>query len=101
MENLQHHKRDFGISAEWHFTPTAHGKSGPDGVAACFKREARRASLLAKPTNTILNMAALFYWVKKYDKDVGIYYYSLADHERMQRRLNNRFVNAERLNGIM
>jgi len=40
IANLIHHKADFGIEAEWHFSATAHRKSGYDGVDATFKREA-------------------------------------------------------------
>lgn len=58
MKNLQHNLEDFGISAKWHFTPTAHEKSGPDGVVAC-KREVCLASLSAKPADTARAEAAI------------------------------------------
>lgn len=32
MANLLHHKLDFGVEAEWHFTATAHGKSSFGGL---------------------------------------------------------------------
>lgn len=100
MTNLQHHKEDFGIEAEWHFTPTAHGKSGYDGLAACFKREARRASLKANPIKAILNAEALYSWAKNYFTDVKIFRFSKIEHGKMQRRLNTRFEKAQGLIGI-
>ena len=36
--NLCNHNKDFGINAEWHFFPTAHGKSPCDGVGGTVKR---------------------------------------------------------------
>lgn len=45
ISNLMQHQADFGLSAEWHFTATAHGKSAYDGIGAAFKREVYRASL--------------------------------------------------------
>lgn len=101
MANLLNHKKDFGIDAEWHFTPTAHGKGGHDGLAACLKREARRESLKVKPTDAILNIHSLFSWAKKYFKEkVAIFYFSKTDHDRTRRHLNQRFMNAKEVKGI-
>lgn len=43
--NLADHKNDFGISAEWYFFTTSHGKGPCDGIGGTLKRLARRASL--------------------------------------------------------
>ena len=43
--NLCFHEADFGISAEWHFSATSHGKGACDGVGGTVKRLAARASL--------------------------------------------------------
>ena len=43
--NLCHHKDDFGISTEWHFSATSHGKGACDGLGGTVKRLAARASL--------------------------------------------------------
>lgn len=100
MSNLLQHKNDFGVEAEWHFTPTAHGKGAHDGLAASFKREARRASLKAKPTDALLDVKSLFNWARKYFSGVKIFYFSEVDHNRFKRKLNARFGAAERVNGI-
>ena len=48
--NLCLHEDDFGISAEWHFYATSHGKGAFDGVGGSVKRLAARGSL-QKPYN--------------------------------------------------
>lgn len=101
MSNLKNHKEDFDIDAEWHFTPTAHGKSGHDGLAACFKREARRSSLKAKPCDAILNAESLYSWAKQYFKGVKIFRFSKAEHDRICVKLEKRFQEAAPLVGIM
>ena len=35
--NLCYHKEDFGISAEWHFSTTVHGKGACDGLGGTIK----------------------------------------------------------------
>lgn len=92
--NLVYHEDDFGVVAEWHFNVTAHGKGPWDGIGATFKREAARASLLAKPTEAILNSKSLFGWGKNYFKTISVQYYSKVDHQKMQRHLKKRFSNA-------
>lgn len=94
MANLINHKKDFGIEAEWHFSATAHGKSAFDGVGATFKREAYRASLLAKPSDAILTSHDLYSWAKKHFKTIQIFYFSKTEHQKMSRKLNKRFDSA-------
>lgn len=43
--NLAHHRKDFGVDAEWHFSATSHGKGACDGLGGTVKRHARRSSL--------------------------------------------------------
>lgn len=87
MNNLIHHKEDFGIEAEWHCHATAHGKGVGDGMGATFKREATRASLQAKSTEAILNSTDLFEWAKKKFKNIKFFYYSKKEHIKTQKFL--------------
>ena len=57
--NLCHHKEDFGISAEWHFSATAHGKGACDGIV---KRLAAHASLQKPHNDQIMTPRQLFDW---------------------------------------
>src|SRR5215469_9240319 len=48
--NLCLHEEDFGITAEWNFFSTSHGKGSCDGLGGTIKRLARRA-ILQRPYN--------------------------------------------------
>ena len=39
------HQEDFGISADWTFLATSHGKGPYDGIGGCLKRTTAKASL--------------------------------------------------------
>lgn len=99
--NLKNHKKDFEVNAEWHFSATAHGKCACDGLGACFKREAYRASLKANALEPIVNVQRLLKWARKYFYQVKIFYFSESDHDRYQRHLNQRFKDVKNISGIM
>lgn len=64
LVNLCHHEQDFGISAEWHFYATAHGKSTCDGIGGTLKRLAARASLQRSFDHQIMAPHELFTWAR-------------------------------------
>ena len=70
--NLIAHEKDFGIPAEWHFHPTAHGKGACDGIGANLKRNAAKYSLQCSHQNRILDATALFNWAKNFCKETEI-----------------------------
>ena len=45
IANLCHHSTDHGVTAEWHFYATSHGKSPCDGIGGTVKRLVAKASL--------------------------------------------------------
>lgn len=94
MCNLIHHKEDFGVIADWHFHPTAHGKGPSDGVGAILKREATRASLQAKPDDAILTAQSLVQWARNKFDNMHIMYYSQKEHAKMKKFLSTRFAAA-------
>jgi len=94
ITNLIHHEEDFGIKAEWHYSATSHGKSAY-GIGETFKREAYRASLIAKPDNALLTAEALYKWAKSNFKKIEIFYFGKTYHEKMRRKLNKRFEIAQ------
>ena len=57
--NLCHHKDDFGILAEWHFSATSHGKGACDRVGGTVKRLA--ASVVFRGQQ-IMTSHQLFEW---------------------------------------
>lgn len=95
IANLIHHKEDFHIDAEWHYTAISHGKSMYDGIGATFKKQTYRASLTAKPADAILTPQALYGWVKNQFKNISICYFDKIYHEKIRRKLNKRFENCE------
>lgn len=101
IANLRQHQADFGITAEWHYSATAHGKSAYDGIGATFKREAYRASLLARPHDAMLTFESLKSWAKKHFKSIIVFDFPKTFHAQMQRKLNNRFEDAIPITGIM
>ena len=60
--NLCHHKEDFGIKAEWHFSATSHGKGACDGLGGTIKRLAARASLQRPYNDQLMTPRQLFDW---------------------------------------
>lgn len=94
MCNLAHHKDDFNIETEWHFHATAHRKGACDDVEAILKREAMRASLQAKSTETVLTPHGLFHWIKGKFQNISFFYYSKGEYNKVKKSLSNRFANA-------
>ena len=45
LRNMCFHSNDFGVSCEWNFFATAHGKSVCDGIGGTVKRIIGRLSL--------------------------------------------------------
>jgi len=82
IANLIHHKEDFGIKVEWHYSATVHGKSAYDGIDETFKREAYRANLIAKPDNALLTAEALYKWAKSNSKKLKFFYFGKIYHEK-------------------
>ena len=101
ISNLINHKKNFNVDAEWHFSATAHGKGAHDGLGAKFKRAAYLASLVAIPQNAMLKPLILFEWAKKNFKEINILYFDKVSHEKIRRKLNQRFNNAEAVPEIL
>ena len=95
IANVIHHKEDFHVEAEWHYTATAHGKSMYDGIGATFKRAAYLASLTAKPTEAILTPEVLYGWASSHFKTMRVLYFDKVFHDKIRRKLNARFANCE------
>ncbi len=97
--NLCHHKDDFGISAEWHFSATSHGKGACDGLGGTVKRLAARASLQRPYNDQIMTPRQLFDWASISIPAVYFEYCSNEDYKREQQNLERRFKNARTIPG--
>ena len=81
------HKDDFGISAEWHFSATSHGKGACDGLGGTVKRLGARASLQRPYNDQIITPHQLFGWASTAVPSVHFGYRSMEDYEREQHLL--------------
>lgn len=97
--NLCYHEEDFGISAEWHFSATSHGKGACDGLGGTLKRLAARASLQRPYDAQIMTPRQLFEWATMNIPTVAFNYCSMEEYERQQIFLEERFQNAKTIAG--
>lgn len=97
--NIYFHQRDFGVPAEWHFFPTAHGKGPCDGIGGTAKRTAANASLQLPHDRPILTPQDLHNWFITTDRLKGIKFMfsPLADYGKNEKKLNKRFTNKSRV----
>ena len=97
--NLCHHKEDFGIAAEWHFSATAHGKGACDGIGGTVKRLAARASLQKPYSDQIMTPRQLFDWASTNIPTIHFDYCSLVDYEAEEMNLEERFAKSRTIPG--
>lgn len=87
--NLCLHQNDFGVPAQWHFFPTAHGKGPSDGLSGTVKRLASKASLQLSYDKQIRTPFELFSWAEKNITGLTFKYVDkkdVADNEKILRR---------------
>uniref|UniRef100_A0ABD2WEB3 Uncharacterized protein n=1 Tax=Trichogramma kaykai TaxID=54128 RepID=A0ABD2WEB3_9HYME len=101
FQNLLHHKEDFGIPAEWHFSATAHGKGACDGIGANIKRGARRASLQLISKNHITSVKTLHAWAITYCKETEVFISKKTDYEQTAQQLKARFKKNKPIPGTL
>ena len=97
--NLCHHKVDFGVYAEWHFSATSHGKGACDGLGGTVKRLAARASLQRPYDQQIMTPRQLFEWASDNIPAVSFEYCSTEDYKREQTYLEERFQRSRTIPG--
>ena len=89
--NLYHHKDDFGVKAEWHFSATSHGKGACDGLGGTVKRLAARASLQRPYNDQLMTPRQLFDWACANVPAVYFGYCSNEDYAKERSSLERRF----------
>jgi hypothetical protein len=85
---LAHHQTIFGLSAEWHFHASAHGKGPCDGVGASIKRQCQMYSLRqdGRPQSKPVQSATeLVHWAQEHCDKIKVL---LIDLERLQKLRN-------------
>lgn len=97
--NLVHHKQDFGITAEWNFYATSHGKNSCDGVGGAVKRLATRASLQRPLDDQILTPHQLFEFTRHNIAGLTSFFIDSDTVKSTGETLEARFSHAERIKG--
>lgn len=99
--NLYYHDDDFGISAEWHFFATAHGKGPCDGIGGTVKRMAARASLQLPADRQITTPFELFTWASQPNNlpNIAVQFSPLDDYTVASDSLVSRFAKTKSITG--
>ena len=90
--NLCLHQEDFGVSAEWHFSATSHGKGACDGLGGTVKRLAARASLQRPYNSQIMTPRQLYEWAVDNIQSVHFQYVSTEEYNEEAQHLEERFL---------
>ena len=91
--------QEFGISAEWHFSATSHGKGACDGLGGTVKRLASRSSLQRPYNEQIMTPRQLLDWASKSITAVYFEYCSNEEYEKEEQKLQQRFQKARTIPG--
>lgn len=97
--NLCYHEEDYGMTAEWHFFATSHGKNACDGVGGTIKRLATRASLQRTVEGQILNAQDLFEFASKNIKGIQVFFTPSAEIGANEEFLKGRYANSLSIGG--
>ena len=98
--NLCHHKDDFGVKAEWHFSATSHGKRACDGLGGTVKRLAAHASLQRPCNDQLMTPRQSFDWASSNIPAAYFVYCSNEDYAREQSSLERRFQLSRTIPGM-
>ena len=99
--NLCQHFQDFGVTAEWNFHPSCHGKGPWDGIGGLIKREARLESLRRRQDSpSIENAQDLYEFAKrKFQDSIEIILVQNLEIHELETMLNPRFAAARTIPG--
>ena len=93
------HQADLGISTEWHFSATSHGKGACHGLGGTVKRLATKASLQSPYEDQIMTPFHLYEWASSNIPGVFIDYCSVEEYENEKKNLERRFENCQTIPG--
>ena len=97
--NLIFHVQDFGITAEWNYFATSHGKNSCDRVGGTVKRLATRASLQRPLYNQILTPYQFFEFASPEISCITSFYVNSETVKKTAAILEPRFAKTERIKG--
>ena len=99
--NLCHQIEDHGISCEWNFFATSHGKGPCDGVGGVVKRLATRYSkqLTKSGKDRLLTAYQLYTYAKEQIKNITVFYIPTEEVQAMEAQLASRYEAAKSIPG--
>ena len=97
--NLSFHEEDFGITAEWNFFATSHGKNACDGIGGTLKRCVSQASLQRVYNNQITTAIDFFNYCKENISSIHCLFTNKQTVESTATQLQNRFSEAVTIKG--
>ena len=97
--NLSLFKRDYGVSAEWHFFGSGHGKGACDGLGATVKRLHRNALEQRDSSNAITTPKLLYDWAVETIPGIHSFFVSKAVVEEDQEKLKSRYESSMPITG--
>ena len=92
--NLCHHVSDFGISCEWNFFATSHGKSPCDGIGGTVKRLAAKASLQRPIHNQILSAVKMLEFCSSEINGIDFIFIESTEMDIKRKDMKQRLSNA-------
>ena len=97
--NLSFHKDDFGVTAEWNFFATSHGKNACDGIGGTLKRCVAKASLQRVINDQITTPMDFFNYCKEKIPSIHCIFTKKQDVESTAVKLEARFAEAITIQG--
>ncbi|CAF4238702.1 unnamed protein product, partial [Rotaria magnacalcarata] len=97
--NIVNHEKDFGLTCEWNFFATGHGKNACDGIGGTVKRGVAKASLQQIVSGHILTPKHFYDFSVNNFKGIQFFYISKLQINKMEISLSQRFSNALTIKG--
>lgn len=99
--NVCHHEEDFGgVSCDWHFFATSHGKGACDGIGGSAKRATYHESLKRPLSDQILTAEGMFEFLSnKFVSVIQFIYVPVEEVAKVENDLSGRFSRAVTVKG--
>ena len=97
INNLLHHEKDYGSTADWSFFATAHGKGPKDGIGGEVKCQVWRAVLQGK--EVVANAETFTNVAEQISPRITVLYHSADSVRRATEHLPERWENCKPLHG--
>ena len=100
--DLCKHEEDFGITADWTFMATAHGKGPYDGIGGVIKRTTAKASLMRPYEQQIIHPHQVYQFCQEHISGVTVLWCSEQEINRVYvEKLEERYSKAKTVPGTL